>query len=121
MLSAQKIEKFRKMLLTLREQVLNRARAMSVEALRLNADDLADETDHANAVAQQGIYLSSQERDRHLMKEIEHALAKMEEGTYGLCEDTEEPIDEARLEAQPYTRYSVTAAELRERKARRYA
>lgn len=117
----KKLEKFRHMLLDLREQILNRAKSLNPESLRLSTDDLADETDHANAVAAQGVYLNVQERERWMLKEINHALEKIEEGTYGYCEDTEEPIDEARLEAQPYTRYSVMAAEIREKKSRRYA
>ena len=62
-----------------------------------------------------------QERDQHMLREIERALGKIEQGTFGLCEETEEPIDEARLEAQPWTRYSVEAAERREKARRRFA
>ena len=86
----------------------------------MSPDDLADETDHAAAVIQQSVMLNVQERDRFLLREIEHALSKFEDGTYGLCEDSEEPIDEGRLEAEPYTRYSVEAAEIREKKAKRF-
>lgn len=117
----QKQDKFRKKLLQLREQILNRNKARLSEALVISPEDLTDETDHAAAVIQQGVALNVQERDRYLLKEIDHALGKFEEGTYGLCEDTEEPIDEGRLEAEPYTRYSVEAAEMRERHAKRFA
>ncbi len=118
-MDAKKQEKFRKKLLELRAQVLNRTQ--KITSFALNPDDLVDETDHAAAVVQQNVALDVQRRDRHLLKEIESALAKFEEGTYGICEDTEEPIDEGRLEAQPWTRYCVEAAELREHKAKRFA
>jgi DnaK suppressor protein len=91
------------------------------DALNINTDDLVDESDHAAAIIQQSVSLNVQERDRWLLKEIEHALSKFEEGTYGLCEDTEEPIDEGRLNAAPYTRYCVEAAEMRERQAKKFA
>jgi DnaK suppressor protein len=117
----KKREKFRNRLLELRAQVINRGTARLTEALKMSQDDLADETDHAAAVIQQNVSLAVQERDRWLMVEIEHALMKFEDGSYGLCEDTEEPIDEGRLDAQPWTRYSVEAAEVREKRAKRFA
>ena len=119
-LSQTKLEHFRKILLEHRERVLNRS-ASARAGLTISTDDLADETDHAAAVIQQGLVLNVQERERHLLREIEHALSKFEDGTYGLCEDTEEPIEEARLNVQPWTRYSVEAAELREKRSKRFA
>ncbi len=116
-----KIEKFKKMLLEQRTKVLNRSMARGTEAFRMNADDLVDENDHAAAVVQQGLNLEVQERDRQLLMEIDRALMKIETGSYGLCEDTEEPIDEARLEANPWTRYSVEAAERREFRKKKFA
>ncbi len=117
-MEAKKVEKYRKKLLELRAQVLNRTQ--KVTSLALNPDDLVDETDHAAAVVQQNVALDVQRRDRHLLKEIDHALSKFEDGRYGLCEDTEEPIDEGRLDAQPWSRYCVEAAEIREHKAKRF-
>lgn len=115
------LERFRRKLLELRSQILNRSRGRGAETLRISTDDLADETDHAAAMTQQNIHLNVQERDRSLLREIEHALSKFEVGEYGVCEDTEEPIDMDRLEAQPWTRYCVEAAEIREKKAKRFA
>jgi DnaK suppressor protein len=121
MLPAKKIEKYRKALLEMRAKVLNRAKVNQAENFSLNPDDLMDESDHAAAVIQQSLQLNAQERDRFLLREIDHALSKMEDGSYGLCEDSEEPIDEGRLDAQPWTRYSVEAAEVREKRAKRFA
>lgn len=115
------LDRFRRKLLELRSQILNRSRGRGAETLRISTDDLADETDHAAAMTQQNIHLNVQERDRFMLREIEHALAKFEVGEYGICEDTEEPIDKERLEAQPWTRYCVEAAEIREKKAKRFA
>jgi DnaK suppressor protein len=55
------------------------------------------------------------ERERTQLVEIEAALARMHDGTYGVCEDSDEPIPYRRLEAEPTTRYTVAAQEQRER------
>ncbi len=120
-MDAKKLQKYQKALFELRSQILNKGFVNQADKLKLNTDDLADESDHAAAVVQQSVALNVQQRDRWLLREIDHALSKMESGDYGICEDTEEPIDEARLDAQPYTRYSIEAAEAREKKAKRFA
>lgn len=120
-MDARKLASYQKKLLELRAQILNRTQATAKNALSLNPDDLVDETDHAASMVQQNVALNVQARERFLLKEIDHALSKFEEGTYGLCEDTEEPIDEGRLTAQPWARYSVEAAEMREKRSKRFA
>ncbi|MBP7843648.1 MAG: TraR/DksA family transcriptional regulator [Proteobacteria bacterium] len=119
-MNAQNLAKYKKLLLEKRAQILNRANSRFKEALSINQEDLVDESDHAAALIQQGMAMEVQERDRYVLREIDHALSKMEDGTYGICEESEEPIDEARLEAQPWTRYSVEEAERREQRAKRY-
>jgi DnaK suppressor protein len=119
-MNAQSIQKFKKLLLEKRAQILNRSTVRIKDALSMKPEDLVDESDHAAALIQQGMALEVQERDRHLLREIDHALMKMEQGIYGFCEDTEEPIDEGRLEANPWTRYCVEAAERREQQAKRF-
>ena len=119
-MTKKKLKKFQEILLAQREKVLNRTASRGTEAYKLSKDDLVDESDHAAAIVQQGLALEVQERDRRLLLEIGHALEKIEMGEYGICEDTEEPIDEARLEAQPWTRYSVEAAEAREKSTKKF-
>jgi DnaK suppressor protein len=119
-MEAQKLQKYKKLLLEKRAQILNRSTTRFRDALSINHEDLVDESDHAAALIQQGMAMEVQQRDRQLMREIDHALAKLEDGSYGLCEETEEPIDEGRLDAQPWTRYCVEAAERREQQAKRY-
>ena len=53
--------------------------------------------------------------------EIEFALARIEQGTYGICEETEEPIEVERLLAIPWTRLSIEGAEIREVMTKKYA
>jgi DnaK suppressor protein len=120
-MKADKLEKFKKLLLDARAKIMNAALNTQSDVLKIQHEDLVDETDHAAAIVQQGVALNVQEMNRTLLREINHALSKFEDGNYGICEDTEEPIEEARLEAQPWTRYCVEAAELREQKAKRFA
>lgn len=121
MLKKDKLNAYKKKLLEMREQILNRGMVTRAEGLTIEREDLVDESDHAAMIIQQSVSLNVQARDRFLLQEIEHALGKFEEGLYGLCEDTEELIDEGRLDAQPWTRYCVEAQEERERLAKRFA
>ena len=109
MLKKNKQEFFQKKLLEMREQILNRGAVNRAESLTIAREDLVDESDHAAMIIQQSVSLNVQARDRYLLQEIENALGKFEEGTYGLCEDTEEPIGFKRLAAQPWTRLSLEA------------
>ncbi|MFZ9886889.1 MAG: TraR/DksA family transcriptional regulator [Myxococcota bacterium] len=59
------------------------------------------------------------DRDAKLLREVERALEKVNDGSYGLCEGTDEPIGYARLRIRPWTRYSVTYKEELEREAKR--
>lgn len=51
------------------------------------------------------------EKERKLLQELEHALAKVDAGTYGVCEGTDEPIGFGRLNARPWARYSIAYKE----------
>jgi len=50
------------------------------------------------------------EKDRNLLREINTALAKIQDGSYGICEGTQKPISKVRLEAQPWARFSIEYA-----------
>ena len=59
---------------------------------------------------EQEFTLGLMEKDRNLLREINTALAKIQDGSYGLCEGTGKPISKPRLEAQPWARYSIEYA-----------
>lgn len=120
-MNKKKKEYFQKKLLEMREHIMNKGFVNNVGIFSLEKDDLVDESDHAASIIQQGVQMNVHARDVFLLKEIDNALAKFEEDLFGLCEDTEEPIDEGRLEVQPWTRYTVEAAEAREKQAKRFA
>ena len=80
--------------------------------------DVGDEMDEANIEEEAAVTSKLLERDAHLLVEIDRALAKMRDGTYGICEGTGEPIGYFRLRLRPWARYSVEYQEELERKIR---
>lgn len=74
-----------------------------------------DEADVASIHANQAYLLRVADKDQKLLREIGHALTKMESGEYGVCEGSGEPISYKRLELRPWTRYSVRYKEELER------
>ncbi|MCB0411806.1 MAG: TraR/DksA C4-type zinc finger protein [Bdellovibrionales bacterium] len=87
-----------------------------------NRDFKGDEADLSTSVLQENQLLASQQRMRERLLDIEKALARLQMGTYGFCEETEEPIEPERLRALPWTSLSIEGAEIREsltRKSRR--
>ncbi|MBI3440759.1 MAG: RNA polymerase-binding protein DksA [Proteobacteria bacterium] len=111
------LEYFRQKLLSWRSELLAESndtiRGMQEE--NLQKPDIADrasaETDHA-------LELRTRDRERKLISKINAALEKIDENTYGYCEETGEPISIARLEARPIATLSLEAQERHERKER---
>jgi DnaK suppressor protein len=78
-------------------------------------EPLADEIDNATRHQDQAYLLRLADKERKLLLEINHALSKFDDDTYGVCEGTGEPIALKRLEARPWTRFSVEYKEYLER------
>lgn len=109
----------REKLIQLKADLMNRLRD-SFDDYR-SRDRVGDETDQAVEMLAEGHFLESQTRLRNQLFEIELALGKIEVGVYGVCEETDEPIEEERLLAIPWTRLSVEGAEIREDLSKRFA
>jgi DnaK suppressor protein len=91
---------------------------LAEEAHELAATEAAEPGDIEDAAADEaGSFRSNalRERERVQLAEIEAALERMDDGTYGICEDTDEEIPYRRLELEPTTRFTVAALEQRER------
>lgn len=86
-----------------------------------NDDRGGDEADQTVRVLAEQEFLNMTDRLRNQLMEIESALARIENGTFGFCEETEEVIEADRLKAIPWTRLSIEGAELRESVNRRFA
>lgn len=81
-------------------------------------DGGADEMDCATRDQEQAYLLRLADKERKLLREVGDALARIETGTYGLCEGSGEPIGLRRLEARPWARYSIAYKEMLERDER---
>lgn len=115
----QILKECRTKLLQVKAELLNRVRESRFD---MNADEKGgDEADQTIRVLAEVEALSMHERLRQQLYEIENALARMENGTYGICEETEEMIEHERLRAIPWTRLSIEGAEIRESMNKRYA
>ena len=90
---------------------IERRRAGHAEAALPTESHLADQMDQASRDQDMGFALLLADKEHSLASEIEAALARFDDGSYGLCEGTEEPIGFRRLEARPWTRYSVAYQE----------
>ncbi len=108
---------FRLKLLKWKEDIVKQ----NMETLRGLHDDSpqqADPADRATAETDRALELRARDRQRKLMGKIDSALARIEEGSYGYCEETGEPISLKRLDARPIATLSLEAQERRERRER---
>jgi len=111
------LEYFRQKLLRWRAELL----AESSETLQhLKEESLAepDLTDRASLETERSIELRTRDRERKLISKIDAALMRIEDGSYGYCEETDEPISIRRLEARPIATLSLEAQERHERMER---
>lgn len=113
-LTKKELEKFKKLLTDQRAEVAERIRDRASTA-RVDENDLIEEMDQANRATEEAFNMRLLDKEVKLLREIEGALAKFEDGTYGICEGTGEQIERRRLEARPWTRYSVAYKEQLER------
>jgi DnaK suppressor protein len=108
-------EYFRQKLLRWKDEILREAREtlLHLQNENENHPDLAD---RASSETDRSIELRARDRQRKLIAKIDAALARIEDGTYGYCEETGEPISLRRLEARPIATLSIDAQERHERK-----
>ena len=117
------IQECKKKLISLRADLMNRVRLSTMQFAQDQASrgGGGDEIDQTVAQQEEHTFLVSQERLRTQLLEIELALGRIENGNFGICEETEEPIEPERLMAIPWTRLSIEGAELREAMSRKFA
>lgn len=109
------LEQQKKKLIESRNHILNSIQHTEVEDLQVSSDDASEDGDQAQVLASQNVSFGLRERELKRLREIEVALRKLEEGTYGYCEVSDEPIERKRLEKMPWARLSLEAAEELER------
>jgi DnaK suppressor protein len=109
-------EFYSKKLLKMREDILNKAKKLKEDSYSLGTDGIQDMADAASNTYTADILMSISDNDLRLLKDIDNTLDKMEKGTYGICEECEEIINEKRLEANPVARYCITCKRQMEEK-----
>ncbi|MDB5570519.1 MAG: dksA [Hyphomicrobiales bacterium] len=112
-------EYFRRKLLAWKDEILRESRETLV-ALQSENENHPDLADRASSETDRAIELRARDRQRKLISKIDAALLRIEEGAYGYCEETGEPISLKRLDARPIATLSVEAQERHERRERVY-
>jgi DnaK suppressor protein len=112
-------EYFRLKLLNWREDILKEAKE-TLQHLQDESQNHPDLADRASSETDRAIELRARDRQRKLIAKIDAALQRIEDGTYGYCEETGEPITLKRLEARPIATLSIEAQERHERRERVY-
>jgi DnaK suppressor protein len=107
-------EYFRLKLLSWRDELLNEA-AETLQSLQDGGFTDADVADRASAETNRALELRTRDRARKLISKIDEALERLDDGSYGYCEETHEPIAISRLEARPIATLSIEAQERHER------
>lgn len=110
---------FRRKLLDWRDEIM-RSTKETLEHLQNDSEQHADIADRATSESERALELRARDRQRKLIAKIDEALGRIDEGTYGYCEETGEPISLKRLAARPIATLSVEAQERHERRERVY-
>ncbi len=117
-MNAAQLKFFREKLLELQRQLRENAGATTEHLRELSF--APDPADRATLEEEHALELRTRDRERKLLKKIDSTLARIDEGTYGYCEETGEPIGLQRLIARPTATLSIEAQERREMKQKLY-
>ncbi len=112
-------EYFRKKLLAWKDDILREAKE-TLQNLQDENQNHPDIADRASSETDRAIELRARDRQRKLIAKIDAAIARIEDGSYGYCEETGDPISLKRLEARPIATLSLEAQERHERRERVY-
>jgi DnaK suppressor protein len=112
-------EYFRRKLENWKEEILRESRE-TLENLQEESQNHPDMADRASSESDRALELRTRDRQRKLISKIDAALKRIEDGTYGYCEETGDPIGIARLDARPIATLSLEAQEMHERREKVY-
>lgn len=110
---------FRRKLENWKDEILRESRE-TLENLQEESQNHPDMADRASSESDRALELRTRDRQRKLISKIDAALKRIEDGSYGYCEETGDPIGLARLDARPIATLSLEAQELHERRERVY-
>ncbi|MEI9929689.1 MAG: RNA polymerase-binding protein DksA [Rhizomicrobium sp.] len=112
-------EYFRRKLNTMKEDIIRESRE-TIQNLQAETVPHADLADRASTEAERQLELRTRDRQRKLISKIDSALRRLDDGSYGFCEETGEPIALKRLDARPIATLSLEAQERHERREKVY-
>ncbi|HMO01655.1 MAG TPA: TraR/DksA family transcriptional regulator [Oligoflexia bacterium] len=116
----KELEELKLVLLDKRKKILEDLESLEQSSVESLEEISGDDADHASLEITQKSLTKLGTRQRKLLQKIDHALAKFEDDTYGICELTGEEIPIARLRARPEAQYTVEAKEELERKEKNF-
>mgnify|MGYP001190640781 CR=1 FL=1 len=114
-MNARQVEYFRTKLIAWKESILQDSKE-TIEEMQSDARNIPDVTDRASEETDRALELRTRDRQRKLIAKIDSALRRINEGTYGYCEETGDPISFRRLDARPIATLSLEAQERHERR-----
>ncbi|MGC9419043.1 MAG: RNA polymerase-binding protein DksA, partial [Rhodovulum sp.] len=116
-MNERQLEYFRRKLIAWKNDILNESRE-TLEGLQDSSRNIPDVADRASEETDRALELRTRDRQRKLVAKIDAALRRIENGEYGYCEETGEPISLKRLDARPIATLSLEAQERHERRER---
>jgi len=120
-LNKKDLKRFKTMLDESKRQLLASAKKTLSEESSFDTNELPDEIDQASSEYQQSMIFRLRDREKFLLAKIDKALARIENGTFGICEKCEEEISIKRLEARPVTTLCIRCKEEQEQKERSFS
>ena len=118
-MSSKQIEYFKKVLTSWRNEIIQGS-SSTIDHLKEESSNKPDTTDRASIESERSLELRTRDRERKLLSKINKALKKLEDGSYGYCEETMQPISIKRLVARPIATLSVEAQEMHEKSEKTY-
>ena len=119
-MNQKELKRYKKILEDSKISLLQSAKKTLMEESNFDTDDLPDEIDLASSEYAQSMVFRLRDREKFLLKKIEKALLRIEDGTFGICERCEEEISAKRLEARPVTTLCIRCKEEQEKKEKSY-
>ncbi|MGC9371452.1 MAG: RNA polymerase-binding protein DksA [Paracoccaceae bacterium] len=114
-MNERQLEYFRRKLIAMKNEILGESKS-TIEGLQDGTRNIPDVADRASEETDRALELRIRDRQRKLVAKIDAALRRIEEGEYGYCRETGEPISLKRLDARPATTLSLEAQERHERR-----
>ena len=114
-MNARQVDYFRGKLIAWKDSIVQESRE-TIEEMQAVSRNIPDVTDRASEETDRALELRTRDRQRKLIAKIDSALKRLNEGTYGYCEETGDPISFKRLDARPIATLSLEAQERHERR-----